>query len=224
MDRQKALEKIKKCLRLAASSNPNEAAAAMRQARAMMEKYRIEDADVLITDVIESSARSGAKTRPVAWEAGLAEVVGKAYCCSFLFLSGRGEYRFIGEMAEVASYTMTILLRQIRQARRDYIADHLARCKASTKTKRADVFCNAWVWKVRSSVWAFAGSEEPSAAAATYMAKHYPELSSFRPVDRSGDKKRMSQRDYQDAARGIKAAEGVQLNHGVDGQAPLALH
>ncbi|PIA66345.1 hypothetical protein CDR19_15110, partial [Ectopseudomonas toyotomiensis] len=40
MDRKKALDKVKKCLALANSSNPNEAAAAMRQARAMMEKYQ----------------------------------------------------------------------------------------------------------------------------------------------------------------------------------------
>jgi hypothetical protein len=38
MDHSKALEKIKKLLRLAASDNPHEAAAAMRQARALMEK------------------------------------------------------------------------------------------------------------------------------------------------------------------------------------------
>lgn len=223
MDHNKALDKIKKCLRLAASGEPHEAAAAMRQARALMDKYRIEEGDVLASEVFEASARSGAKNRPVDWETGLAGIVGKAYACHFLFVRGAGQYRFIGEMAEVASYTLTLLLRQVRQGRRDYIANHLTRCKAATKTKRADVFCSAWVWQVRGSVMAFAGTDEPSAAVEAFMSKNYPELATFKPLDRNAGKKRPSERDYKDAARGLEAAEGVRLNHGVGGQAPLAL-
>ena len=37
--RERALEKIKKCLALAESPNPNEAESALRQARKLMEKY-----------------------------------------------------------------------------------------------------------------------------------------------------------------------------------------
>lgn len=37
----KILAKIKKCLALASSSNPNEAATALRQARALMEKHGV---------------------------------------------------------------------------------------------------------------------------------------------------------------------------------------
>lgn len=224
MDHKKALEKIKKCLRLANSSNPNEAAAAMRQARALMEKYRIEEGDVLASEVAEANARSGSKNRPVDWESGLAGLVSKAYACHYLFVRGAGQYRFIGEMAEVAGYTMTILLRQVRQARRDYIAKHLTRCKAATKTKRADVFCSAWVWQVRGSVMAFAGNDEPSAAVEAFMSKNYPELATFNPLARNAGKKRLSERDCQDAGRGLAAADGVRLNHGVGGQAPLALN
>lgn len=224
MDHKKALDKIKKCLRLAASGEPHEAATAMRQARALMDKYRIEEGDVLASEVAEACARSGSKSRPVNWEAGLASVVGKAYACRYLFVQGSGQYRFIGEMAEVASYTLTLLLRQVRQARRDYIANHLTRCKAATKTKRADTFCSAWVWGVRTSVMTFAGTDEPSAAVEAFMSKNYPELQSFTPVDRNGGKKGASARDHKDAAHGIEAADGVRLNHGVNGQAPLALH
>ena len=41
--RARKIEKIRKCLRLSASSNPNEAAAALRQAQAMMRELGIED-------------------------------------------------------------------------------------------------------------------------------------------------------------------------------------
>jgi len=53
MDHSKALDKIKKLLRLAASDNPHEAAAAMRQARALMEKYRLEESDIQLSEVFE---------------------------------------------------------------------------------------------------------------------------------------------------------------------------
>lgn len=223
MDHSKALEKIKKCLRLAQSSNPNEAAAAMRQARALMEKYRIEESDVQASDVSESTVRSGSKVRPTAWENGLADTVAHAYCCSFFFVCGRGEYRFIGELAEVASYTLTLLLRQIRQSRRGYIADHLTRCRSATKTKRADLFCLAWVAEVRWQVMEFAGNDQPSAAVEAFMAKNYPELGQFTPRNR-GERKRLGQRDYLDAHHGSRAARDVRLNHGVNGQAQSALH
>ncbi|WP_439861602.1 DUF2786 domain-containing protein [Pseudomonas sp. MBLB4136] len=221
MDHKKALEKIKKCLRLGASSNPHEAAAAMRQARLLMEKHQIDEGDVLASEVQECATRSGAKNRPVAWEIKLAAIVSRAYACRYFFMAGQGEYRFIGEMAEVASYTLTLLLRQVRQARRDYIAAHLTRCKAATKTKRADVFCDAWTYAVHSKVLEFAGSE-PSAAVEAYMAKNHPDLVTGKPTERNASKG-MSQRSMKDALNGIAAAGDVRLNHGVKGAEQLAL-
>lgn len=225
MDHSKALDKIKKCLRLAASSNPHEAAAAMRQARALMEKYRIEDADVLMADVQAHGARSGSKVTPPRWEAALAACVARAYACRLFFVEGLGEWRFIGEMAEVAGYTMTLLLRQVRQARRDYIADKLKRCKAATKTKRADLFCDAWVFAVRRQVQAFAGLEEPSQAVEAYMLKHHPDLSTGDVRDRNANARgALSTRSANDALHGLQAAAGVRLNHGVGSSETLALH
>lgn len=61
MDRNKALDKIKKCLRLATSANPNEAAAAMRQAQALMRKHGIGQDDVSMADVMECTAVAGSK-------------------------------------------------------------------------------------------------------------------------------------------------------------------
>ncbi len=220
MDHSKALDKIKKCLRLAASSNPHEAAAAMRQARALMEKYRIEEADVLMGEVQEHGARSGSRLNPPQWEARLAGCVAYAYACKVIFVCGPGEWRFIGEMAEVAGYAMTLLLRQVRQARRDYIADKLKRCKTATKTKRADVFCDAWVFAVRRQVQEFAGAEQPSEAVEAYMHKHHPDLSSLDARDRNA---KASSTAARDAMHGLEAAADVRLNHGVGGSAPIAL-
>ncbi len=223
MDHKKALEKIKKCLRLAASSNPHEAAAAMRQARALMEKHQVGEADVLMADVLEIGARSGSKFNPPQWEANLASTVARAYSCRVIFIAGLGDWSFIGEMAEVAGYAMTLLLRQVRQARRDYIANTLKRCKPATKTKRADMFCDAWVWSVRTKVLEFAGSAAPSAAVEGYIQKHHPKLQSGTFNNRNSAKGRLSDRALNDAANGIQAANGVQLNHGVSGSQTLSL-
>jgi len=223
MEHSKALDKIKKLLRLAGSSNPHEAANAMRQARAMMEKFGIGEGDVALSEVTEHGAGSGSKVKPAQWEANLSVTVAKAYSCRTLFRGGVGQWRFVGEMAEVAGYTMTILLRQVRQARREYIATVLKRCKPATKTKRGDLFCEAWVWAVRQQVNQFAGAEAPSQAAEAYMLKHYPNLVQGKAIDRTSKKGPLGARDMLDAAKGIEAADGVQLNHGVGGSAPLAL-
>ena len=223
MDHNKALDKIKKLLRLAASDNPHEAAAAMRQARALMEKYRLEESDIQLSEVYESATRSGSKITPPQWEANLVGTVTKAYACKVLFMSGIGEWRFVGELAELASYTMTLLLRQVRQSRRDFISAQLKRCKAATKTKRADVFCGAWVFAVHKQVMAFAGNDEPSPATTAYMLKHHAETEKLDCRDRNANKA-FNVRRMTDALHGIAAASDVRLNHGVNGQEQLALH
>ncbi|MGK4386279.1 DUF7168 domain-containing protein [Ectopseudomonas oleovorans] len=114
----------------------------MRQARAMMEKYQLEQSDLDMYEIEEHSARSGSKMNPAQWEANLAQIIAKAYACRLVFMAGLGDWRFIGEMAEVAGYTMTVLLRKVRQARREYIGNDLKRCKPANKTKRADQFCD----------------------------------------------------------------------------------
>lgn len=222
MDHKKALDKIKKLLRLADSSNPHEAAAAMRQARALMEKHQLDQTDVEMADIEEHGTRSGSKMNPVKWESQLANTVSKAYSCRLVFMAGIGDWRFIGEMAEVASYTMAVLLRQVRQARRDYTAQHLKRCKSANKTKRADQFCQGWVYAVYTKVAEFAGAA-PSAATETYMLKHHPELVDGKAIDRNANAKALSLRALNDTAAGIQAADAVRLNHGVGGQEQLAL-
>ena len=223
MNHNKALEKIKKLLRLAASDNPHEAAAAMRQARALMEKYRLEESDVHLSDVYECAARSGSKITPPQWEANLVGAVSQAYACKVLFMSGIGEWRFIGELAELASYTMTLLLRQVRQSRRDFISTQLKRCKPATKTKRADVFCSAWVSAVRKQVMAFAGNDEPSQATEAYMLKHHAETEKLDCRDRNANKG-TGMRAMTDAMHGFIAAGDVRLNHGLNGQDQLSLN
>ncbi|MBP2843825.1 hypothetical protein [Pseudomonas sp. PNP] len=123
----------------------------------------------------------------------------------------------------VAGYTMTVLLRQVRQARRDFTLTKLQRCKQATKVRRADVFCEAWVHAVHEQVAAFAGAKL-SPAVEQYLAHHYPDLEQQKPRDRNATARRKAGvRAINDAMHGLLAAADVRLNHGMTTAVPLAL-
>lgn len=61
---EKIIEKIKKLLELASSSNEHEAALAMEQARKMMAKYSLDHADILDQEQIWNSIESVSYTNP----------------------------------------------------------------------------------------------------------------------------------------------------------------
>ena len=63
MEKTKIIDKIHKCLRLADSGNPNEAALALRQAQAMMRKYQIREEEVR-QQINEASANSAGYYNP----------------------------------------------------------------------------------------------------------------------------------------------------------------
>lgn len=55
MDKNTAIDKIKKCLALSKSDNPHEAAAALRQAQKLMALYKVDALDVSLADVTEET-------------------------------------------------------------------------------------------------------------------------------------------------------------------------
>lgn len=166
---QKAIDKIKKCLALASSDNPHEAAAAMRQAKALMEKFNISVADVSAADIGEAKTKSTtmARDKPAQWEANLAAMIGTAFGCK-LFISrlrskfgnplNTGEYVYIGlkHQAEVASYTATVLIRNCKKARSAFIAQLPCHYSKAKKTKAGDAFAVGWTTEIRTKVSEFA--------------------------------------------------------------------
>ena len=80
MERDTALLKIKKCLALAGSSNPNEAAAAMRQAQKLMAMFGLNETDISLAEVVESAARAR-MTSLVNWEVIMSRIVADAFGC-----------------------------------------------------------------------------------------------------------------------------------------------
>ncbi|MCK9193423.1 MAG: DUF2786 domain-containing protein [Nevskia sp.] len=190
-ERDRLLDKIKKCLRLSKSSNEHEAAAALRQARKLMESMQVTDDEIRAYEAAEASANSRASVRPVSWESSLANTIAETIGCELIFvqnLGHTGKWLFIGlnGKEQIAMYAMTVLLRQIVSARAEYIRSKLKRCKPSTRTRRADQFCSGWVSTVRIKVEALSISEHDRATLKLYAARYV--TSAMTPLDRSKGK------------------------------------
>lgn len=222
MERDKIIDKIKKCLALSASSNEHEAAAALRQAKKLMEQHCISDIDVQATEISEKRARAGAVKSPAAWEAALAARVADAFGCRIFFsrnfFKGVGEWAFVGSGSapEVAEYVFKVLFRQCRSARAEHIKTRLKRCKTTTKTRRADLYCEGWVQSVAGKITAFAGGEANLGAIDAYMTSRYPLLRDLETRDRN-DGRNLSDRECVDISAGHRAGRDAQLNRGVGG-------
>ncbi|OQS36656.1 hypothetical protein B0T40_09680 [Chromobacterium haemolyticum] len=224
-DNASILAKIKKCLALSKSSNEHEAANALRQAQALMRKHDITDSDILIAEVREAHTPAGAKKNPIRREASLAHLTAKAFNCDHLLstYSSGGRWKFIGpgSAPEVAAYAFSVLARQLRKARAEFITTKCKRLIRASKTRRADLFCEGWVAAVRQLVADLANSTQAKTAISAYMAKHYPDLDSFTPRNRQGERA-LLKGDYAARSDGWQAGKAAQLRNGLAGQAKQA--
>lgn len=186
----KILGKIKKCLALSASSNPNEAATALRQAHALMAKHGVTAQGVVMSDIGEAQVKSRtmARNKPELWETNLAAVVGKAFGCSLMVnrmvpRSGasrktinEGYFVFVGiqAQAQVAAYTADVLIRRCKGARSAWIKENLGEITGLVGGKRkatqlGNSFANGWVSSIAKLVQDFAHPPEVQAAIDRYI-------------------------------------------------------
>ena len=217
-ERKSIIEKIKKCLELAKSSNEHEAATALRQAQKLMQAYDISDLDIEHADIQEEGARAGASQKPARWECGLAGRVADAFGCS-VYLSVNypvGRWVFVGAApsGEIACYAFEVMYRQIKRARAEYIKTALKRC-TTTRTRRADLFCEGWVMSATQLVEGFAGNETTKGRITAYL-EHKRNLTSFEGRNRNAGRN-LTVRECDDVAAGNRAGRDAELNRGVDG-------
>lgn len=231
MTRDQALSKIKKCLALAKSSNPHEAAAAMRQAQKLMAEHNVTETDVSLADVSEVAAPSQLNAS-TPWETALSSMIADAFGCERFSLTSRHltrsldlvrkrEYIFVGVGAapQVASYAYSVLSRQCARDRLAHIRKQPKNCKPITKTARGDEFALGWVYGVRSLVESFAGTERDQLLIEQYMADRHPDLKSATVKDRAKGRNV----SHNDMAQGHAAGKQAQLNRGVGGVAQQGL-
>lgn len=160
-DKNKILQKIKKCMALSASSNPHEAAAAMRQAQKLMAKFGISDDEVRLADVAEAHCTTCMRSA-TGWMAFLANTVAKAYRCEVWFTNAyawetvHAVFCGVQPAQELAVYSFTVLRRLLSAQRSTYYKK--TRGKRSNRIARADSYALGWITRVRIEVDRFAGA------------------------------------------------------------------
>lgn len=222
MNRDQALSKIKKCLALAKSSNPHEAAAAMRQAQKLMAEHQLTDTDIELADVQQVSCNARTSGVP-AWESRLARLVADAFGCDLILLREQVLIGFtaktktkivfvgVGCAADIAGYAYDVLSRQCAKDRAAHLAKQNKRIKASTKTARADAFATGWVGGVREKLERFASPEKNTLLIAQYMAQQWPDSTEREAKNRSKNRFVSNNDIYE----GHRAGSNAQLDRGV---------
>lgn len=215
---KKIIDKVCKCLRLSESGNPNEAAAALRQAAAMMEKYGISDSQILTAEVTESVAEVGERYNPPFWALALATLIAEAFQCrSFISRRyGRGpEFRFIGigYKTEVATYSYMVLVRSLQRAVNEF-SQTLVDANiddVSESHRRINVFVQAWLFRVGRTVSTLIDEPANKVVIDEYIQQKYGETVSFtsQPTD-------THHADYDDILSGMRAANEVELYRSVE--------
>lgn len=223
MDRQNILRKVKACLCLAASSNPNEAAAALRQAQAMMRAHGISHAEAM--DVEEAEVNTRARgAEPASSVVTLAALSADGFGASMIvcrkksWSTGSTVIRFYGcdGSAEIAAFAFTVLRRQMDADR----LKHIARVrKRGNREARGEVFALAWVSAVAHLFPDAELADAKRLAIDDVMRLRYPNAgtSSGRDLTTRG-----KTRD-DDAWAGHEAGKAAKLHRGVSGASQRAL-
>ena len=124
-DRQNILERIKKFLALSQSSNPAEAAIALSRAQKLMQEHSISIEDVNLSSVTEIELLALPTLRAKHLMGLLSGIISSAFGLDHFFRTQNGKINsivFIGakDRVEVASYTFTLLSRQLALIKKEF--------------------------------------------------------------------------------------------------------
>lgn len=171
--RQSIISKIQKCLALSDQDNPNEAATALKQAIAMMEKYGITKSEVELAQIKESKSDYKAAQKPEDYIWYLCSLIKRAFGVDFYKHGKDMVFYGTNDKAAIASYAFDVLLRQLKKARKEYsksIREVYSMLPLHTRRRMINDFSEAWIYGVYSNVINFAMSEQESSLMKKYSA------------------------------------------------------
>lgn len=212
-NRDKIIDKIKKCLRLAESSDPNEAAAALAKAHELMAAYRIGRHEVKV------EKRVGKYTlakKPKDYEAYLLDTIAAMFRCEKWIKQGEGvrgyNAVFLGEdvNAEIASYAYDGVCWQLGRERRQFMRQLSKRMMTKNKAKRADAYCLGWCIAVCTNLAHLVPSAPLPDSIAKYMESMLPNM-----VTRQTRKTHATRRYDDDLSVGYASGAQFELNKAV---------
>ena len=234
MNKKTVIEQIKKCLALSKSANQHEAAAALRQAMAFMEKYKIDADDPELLGIAEASILGSGSQKPTVFEAVLANAIAQMMGCKVI-LSGDikitkdlsfkkvAAWKFIGfdPAPEIASYAFDVLFRQLKKARSVFISENLKRVQIkANKVKRADLFCEGWVIEATKLVSDLNPDKEKMEQIQAYVQQKH-NVRNSKPTDRNKKTNTNTDRAQNDLHAGRQAGKSAKLNNAMNGGAPM---
>lgn len=222
-NRQRIIERIRKCLALSKSSNSHEAANALRMANALMEKHSIElceaqGPELKIVDTSQGKRSIAKYTQP---EIGLITMVGDFFGCT-VYLNGRWPV-IVGESPRpmIAQYAIDTLMRQLRRERTARVAEIEEELggRLTTKAKRAANRSYSWAW-------VYAVSEKAEAFAKDVTAEerqqHQEKIFSYWDLTKIAERKvtgniidENDPFEMEMGRRGVLDGREANLNHGV---------
>ncbi|WP_065627214.1 DUF2786 domain-containing protein [Xanthomonas euvesicatoria] len=224
MDRATAIRKVKACLRLGESANAHEAARAVSQARALMEKFGLSAEDV--GDIAFASAGTRARgAQPLLSVMMLAGVIARGYRCTVLTERVYGGFRaqgsstkvvFVGRVAdaEIAAYAFTVLRRQMDAQR----LAHISRVRlAKNRAERGEAFAQGWVHSV-GALFPAAVLEDGEKRRHDLAIEHRVHSSGTTLNDAPAPRnpvEKLNDRHTADLLKGVLKGRGVRLNQGV---------
>ncbi|MBQ0916849.1 DUF2786 domain-containing protein [Hydrogenophaga aromaticivorans] len=241
-DRAKLLRRLRKILALAESANPGEAAAALHQARALMDKYGIDEVDAQTSAFEESSATKLAGADVLPWEGALLSIIENSLGVKALiggFNRRKGARRlnaqviFVGEgpRAELAEYAFKVLRRKLKTAIDDAVHELVLRvypeavkgeCRGVLKPAQRKAYAMGWCCAVRGKIQAL-HTPPPSEALKRYLLQRGVKDPDASPPPKP--KKRSGKRDPVGAylsLMGVRDGRDVALHKAMSEQAGQA--
>lgn len=222
MSNSRILEKIQKCMALSESSNAAEAAAGLRQAQKLMAKHNLNASDLELHTVSEAVARGAtkAKTLPV-WVAALRCTIAEVFNCEVInrcWRMGGTWYNYavfigVGEKPAAAQYTYEVLFRQITSDRNRFKGELQLQLTNSAKTRRCDLFCEAWISAVRDKVERVAMSDQDKTVVDRFKEKTYGDIPTSKSREQEPPK---NLQEIEALFAGEEAGQKAQLFRGVN--------
>lgn len=222
MDKQRIIKKIKKCLALGKSCEPHEAALAMKRAQELMAKHGITADDVSLAGISRKDAFMSGAQNPPRFLYYLTGMVSDVFGCDVVLTGGydrrKGGYTnasFIGfgPAPEIAAYTFSVLNKQLVRGRQAYLSTLGKRLKRGTKTRRGNLWAEAWVRAASKKAVRLSLGRDKEELIRKWKDREYGVLEDAKPRGTQF----MGRGDYDAVRRGIEAGLEASLNHGVDG-------
>lgn len=221
-DREKILTKIQKCLRLSKSSEPHEAAAALRQAQAMMRQHSVSDEELMgieVKNVLVITPAPAMKKCPLGF-AHLVSIIQTAFGVDAVmeraYVAGKPRLAFryfgVGGRPELAAYAHDVVWRQLWGSWNKYRKDfpELANVRGARMG-----FWVGWLQRVRQQVVDFGATPEEKELVNRRKLAHYDGGLSDGKQNKMAISGRM-------VAAGHQAADGFSLHRPVNGSTKIA--